>query len=345
MWNNFYHLCLLKLNRIFKFVDGGHHLLSIYSPYMTFKEPKWVKNIANLNEIKPTTFKVLRDNKSVVLFKDVIVSMKTGNVYKQIDNKVYYIIESDYRHSYQALWSGRRPTKKPNSVVNEEVVVVPHRSGNYYHFLIEELPDILQEIEQGPKRIIASINLGQFAKDTLDFKFEVEYIYQRELFAKQLIKMPKVLDPDSIMSYKRLKIVKNHFIDVKPRMSIGLKIFIQRDSNDEFEKMVSNIFYRQGYLILDPVKLSIFDQVRFFKSATHIAGIAGAGFANLIFTNSNKSTVTAIQIIDARENCQKNQRSYGGIFWEPFCFALKIKYKLMFFQEEKSFVNSIKKFK
>lgn len=337
-----YNRVLLKLNRFFKFVDGGRNLISIDSPIAQNYEPRFITPLKSEWPFGWRTFHELREKHGPVLFNDVIVSVESGNVFKQIGNNFFYFLESDYRHHYQALWSRRRPSKIPKLHIKESCVVIPHRSGNFYHFVIEEFPDILREIDCDPERIFASEKLPRFARDILEKSYTIEYLKERELFASALIKMPKVATEDSRHSKNRLDIVRNYFSDIEIDHSSESRIFILRNPNDFFETQVSKVFENLGFSVFRLTDMSIFEQVRLFKSATHVAGFGGAGFTGLVFARSSETSIILIELVDVRADSYHWKRGLVGVFWKPYCHSLGIHYSNLLVSEIESLETRVK---
>lgn len=320
-----YSKILFKLNKILKFVDGGNKLISIYSPFFIYSNSEFIIEKTSSNEISRVH---QHGTVNPVKLKDVVVSLNSGNVYKQYNDSYYYWTESNYRHRYQALWSERRPISKPNIRIVEPIVLIPRRSGNYYHFFIEELPDILNEIKKLPKdgKIIASLGLPKYAKQFLQHFWEINYLDKDFVHSNLLIKAPKLWNPTNPIFTKRFENLKKLICTLQNRKSNHpKKIFILRDANNAVEQSIAKFYKKKGFFVSTLINLSIFDQIELFRDAREIVGLAGAGFTNCVFIqDSQKSKLIELFIPQIKKVWE---RASGGACWEPFASQMGMKYE------------------
>lgn len=323
-----------RLNRIFHFVSGGSELISLQSSVIQFGNNEFLLE-------KPNGFKGSKplNLDHPLVFKDVIVSTASGNVFKIVDGVSYYISESDFRHPYQALWSRQRPKRVPRRRISEKCIVVPKRSGNYFHFFVEDFPDLLLELEQKPERIIASDELPKFARDLLDHNFKVEYIVDSEVFARRLIKTPKVQRFQDIVDWNRLNRVRD-FLNLPGAGKDKSRIFVLRDKDDPFEVNVAQVFESMDFRIETLVNLPILEQIDLFASVQMIAGFAGAGLTNLVFAN-NPSRVTLIELCSTERKNKYWRKSIAGPCWQPFSMQLGSNYAFLELNPLEDPTNSI----
>ena len=240
----------------------------------------------------------------------------------------YFIKESNYRHHYQALWSSRRPRKLPKTSIMEPVVIIPHRSGNYYHFLIEELPDIIQEIEMLPEngKILASNLLPQFAKKLLEKFWKIEYTSASYVFCKLLIKTPKLWNPLNPNYTSRFDRVKYYLQTLKNKeIPSQNKIFILRDSGDLIENEIANSYARNGFFVTTLSEIDIFEQINLFRNVKQVAGFAGAGFTNCLFISKPRNS--KLIEISTQKIIKVWAKSSASPCWEPFAHQLGLKYE------------------
>ena len=311
-----------RLNRIFNFVSGGSDLISLKSSVIQFSDHEFLVEKPQSNKGRKFI-----DLDNPVVFKDVIVSTVSGNVFKIVDGISYYISESDFRHPYQALWSRERPKRVPRKKIDERCVVVPKRSGNYFHFFVEDLPDLLLELREKPDRVIASSELPKFARDLLDHNFKVDYIVESEIYARRLIKTPKVQRFQDIVDKNRLHRVRE-FLKLPGAGTQNRRIFILRDKNDPFEASVAQVFKSMDFRIETLVDMPILEQIDLFASVQIIAGFAGAGLTNLFFAN-NPSRVTLIELCSMKSKNQYWRKSVAGECWQPFSMQLGSNYAFL----------------
>jgi capsular polysaccharide biosynthesis protein len=266
-----------------------------------------------------------------------VVSTISGNVFKKIEGSNFYLVESDYRHPYQALWSRGRPNKDPKSYFLGKCAVIPKRSGNYFHFFVEELPDILLEIEHVPNRILANHKIPNFQRDFLENFFQLEFTKYSEIRVETLIKATKSQCSSDIYSIERLSRVRALTNGLESNTHDS-RIFVLRDSTDQVELGIARAFHSRGFRIETLVELPIFEQIRLFKNARCIVGFAGAGLTNLLFVNElSESTLVEICIDDMSNKYWK--KSVAGPCWEPFALTLGAKYLFLYLNPYKD-INS-----
>lgn len=311
-----------RLNRAFHFVSGGSNLISLRSSVALHGANFLFKDkVSARSHISESGFA------RPLQLMDVIVSPASGNVFKWINGSAYYITESDFRHPYQALWSRQRPKKMPRLHVCEPCVVVPRRSGNYFHFFIEDLPDLIQELELRPERILVNRSAPKFVNVLFNTLFDYERISDEEIFARNLIKMPKMQGFEHVVKRERLALVRQLLVNTE-RKTQDLDIFILRNKDDEFESTIAKILESKGFRVETLLELSIFDQIKLFNSARMIVGFAGAGLTNAIFAaNPRKSTIVELSVTESEHFYWR--KSVAGECWEPFALALGANYKFL----------------
>lgn len=65
----------------------------------------------------------------------------------------------------------------------------------------------------------------------------------------------------------------------------------------EEENKLENYFTKKGYTVIDPAKLSFFEQINYCYNATHIAAIRGSSLLNTVFCKED----TSIFILDTKQ--------------------------------------------
>lgn len=182
-------------------------------------------------------------------------------------------------------------------------------SSNYFHFLIEVMPSILDMqmrgffVEKNITYVTGALhpNFRSILNGLLHKKniFEIErfnYVQASQVFypkpsyvAHELInkQMPNVsFAKDNISLLRRS--LRDHWGDLYGAFS-KLKIFVVRKSG---QRNIINIdelvceSKRRGYTVIQPEFMNINEQIRLFSSAVHVIGPTGAWLANMVFMNS-----------------------------------------------------------
>lgn len=318
---------LHRLNRYLHFVDGGRNLISITSPVIVFGTRNSIALLENpsiLNSINKTNFvKYPR----ALIFRDVMVSTASGNVFKRYGKNVYYVVESDYRHPYQSLWSSSRPMRQLGKKIDALSMVVGRRSGNYYHFLIEELPDILLELKLKPELVLVNEGSPNFVFEYLSKFTDWQLVKNEFLSVKRLIKVPKFPQQLYDVKFNRFELLRESLdLNRFRNQSTRTRIIIQRNPNDELERLVCLEFQKFGYLIITSQGLLVDEQISLFSNAEHVVGFHGAGLANIVFCRKGASVT---ELTFGTDENYHLRRSLGGRCYEPLARQLKLHYKYL----------------
>ena len=200
-------------------------------------------------------------------------------------------------------------TNPPSMIGRIRSEVIPFNTihpYNYFHFLIESLPSLLQLQRHGyltKSCVVATGNLHRNMKVVLDLIFRDKQPSILQMNLLQYIECDKVIAaPDSFYGAELLNSTLGEFIYDKENIlhlrsifkalwsdssaSPNRKIFIRRLSatrNLINIHKLEDLAVAAGYQVIVPENLDFIDQVRIFSSASHICGPTGAWIANLVF--------------------------------------------------------------
>ncbi len=119
--------------------------------------------------------------------------------------------------------------------------------------------------------------------------------------------------------------LRKEFLKHKSKNNFPKKIFIDRpESISKYRrfdnhKEVYDIFKKFNYEFIQPEKYSVRDQINMYNSAEEIAGLHGAGFANICFCEPNTKIIefkTAGTGMNTGNIAIKNNLDYRGIICE-----------------------------
>ena len=189
--------------------------------------------------------------------------------------------------------------------------------NNWFHFLIESLPSLLEGIINGKinkNTIIISgkmhINMFQAIQtlfgsqlnilqlDAMKAVVATKIVYIKKSYICHELQSGEV-NTQYYFNENNLHILKSIFenkLNFKKNFTEGCKVFVLRKS---FQRNVINIDQlilsaeSKGYIIVNPEELSFNDQVILFSSAEKIIGPTGAWLANLLFVN-DRSNITVL---------------------------------------------------
>jgi len=203
----------------------------------------------------------------------------------------------------------------PNqSLYIEECIILNSRaSDNYYHWLIEVVPKWLL-IESGAEYdslpilvhghmpdqhyVILQNLLGE-NRQVIRAGAGNRYTIGRAVVPSKLSKicfdpLPGIiLSPDDVCYHPAAIAFLRDRFRTNSTIEPARKIYLSRRSSQLKKRKLLNqneietLFIKRGYEIVDMADLSFEQQVSLFESASHIAGVSGASFSNLVFANKN----------------------------------------------------------
>ena len=212
---------------------------------------------------------------------------------------------------------------------------------NYYHWLFEVLPrlEILNKFEKIEKinffllpsikmdHQIKTLNLLNIPSKKLLDSNSYKHISCNELY---VVDHPFRLTNNTVFDTQNIPYwifdwVRKSFLKFKSSQSFPEKIFIDRSSSISSNRDIQNkdevytIFKNNNFEFIRPENFNFEDQIKMFFSAKKIAGLHGAGFANICFCNP-KTEIIEFKTIDTGMNsgniALKNNLDYKGIICE-----------------------------
>lgn len=206
------------------------------------------------------------------------------------------------------------------AVIENGVVFTDAVSGNYVHFLTEVLPRIFLFCkERGCSNAALIIDYGLHANIMQALEMVVGNdikLIGLETDAHLLVKSLQVISPCGYIPFQRrvnAKDLTDHsdglfsptalaemsqFIKKSVseliQTSIIKKIYIRRNSkirNISNSEDVEAMLLTEGFIVIEPEKLSFIEQVNIFSNSDIIVGATGAAFGNLIFCNAKTKII------------------------------------------------------
>lgn len=220
-----------------------------------------------------------------------------------------------YFFSHKRGFAYKTPPKKNDAILNfnRAFSMIGSCSPNYVHWMTETLPklSILNSVEYGldhripmiidaglHQNIIESIELLNQCNRQIIYVKKGEYVSCNELYTlsptayapfhfrkfNQNIKLNSDLVAYSMESINLLRstLTNNSIVSTKFRE----KIFIKRSSisrNLLNSNEVEDYLRSQGFIVIEPEKLSFRDQINLFLNANIVVAQGGAALANIIF--------------------------------------------------------------
>jgi capsular polysaccharide biosynthesis protein len=194
------------------------------------------------------------------------------------------------RNSYQFFLSGQhlndiRKTRKNSTFVYTDVIPLP-RQYYYYHFLAEEMPEILKALTISPTLyVLTHENQPHWVFDVLE-AFKVKYITTSHLVATiKNATIPIFANPRGSWSTLLLR----NSLEKKSELKNNRNILILRPDLDrssiELDQILVRICSAYDYELINPSEFRFVEQVAIFQEANSIIALHGGSLTNLIFCN------------------------------------------------------------
>ncbi|WP_190273149.1 glycosyltransferase family 61 protein [Methylorubrum extorquens] len=180
--------------------------------------------------------------------------------------------------------------------------------NHFGHFLLESMSRLwsirMQEydniIYQAPNADGLGINIFQrFMFEQLGIIDKIKIIAEPMRFERIFVPSPSLV----IGSYARseyssiFEAIRNMHMRGRPRLET--KIYLSRTLLDRGrtvgEELLQDAFLKDGYEIIHPERMTPQQQVNLFSSATHIAGIQGSAFHNVVYCQPGTKTVMFVR--------------------------------------------------
>lgn len=202
--------------------------------------------------------------------------------------------------SLQGVWIAESTTWNPqkvffrswgkphefNQASSEDLVFIGQRKWNYYHFLIEDFPLLVQaQIAKGKVLVLVGGDAPSYVFQALDFLgLPCTRIWRR-------VKVPQLTlltrGNDTGWPHKDdVKALRNTALRREEFAHSPIKIYLsRRNSSRAFleEHKVEQFFIEKGFTVITSETLTFDEQVGVFQRAAVVVGAHGAGLANAVF--------------------------------------------------------------
>lgn len=241
--------------------------------------------------------------------------------------------------------------KKSNTRVIEKGASFRFGWQNYYHFFMDGLTQLNALDAFDPKGEIPIIlpdhyNKNRFARDFFSkiFPNNREIIVQSSeeyLFVKELY-----LLKEDILSYSLDQVIDQ--IRPSSKLVDDKKIFITRNSHSRRtirnKNEIMPILKDFGFEVVDCNEMGLVEQANLFSSASHVAGIHGAGLVNTIFKKGGNLKVLEIAPgLDFQPEHYKNICKKFG-FEHRMIFGKNLDFQTNFILDSQELSNFLKDF-
>ncbi len=164
--------------------------------------------------------------------------------------------------------------------------VYPIAKQNYfYHFLVEELPEILDVKEKYPETEFLSL-AGQpkYVLEYLDLaRIKVTFITDLKLKLSRTL-IPTYNRTSTLWTIERLQLLRPEEKPLSKRILLLRKGLSRSDT--WLEEELINLLLPVGFEVIDPDIFHVKEQIEIFSQCSHIVGIHGAALTNILYSNS-----------------------------------------------------------
>lgn len=191
----------------------------------------------------------------------------------------------------------------PKDTLKVDRVVVVSRSMwfNYYHFFFDALTQIVQLDKYGidgeisivvPEAIKDIAYINEFI-ELSNFLQNRRFVYLKPSQYLEISQEAIVVRDSSIHAETISTILKSIDWSLIPDLNeVPSFVFLTRNSKRlrsiQNSNEIEEIARRNGFVVIDTEKWSLYEQIAFFRKAKNVVGIHGAGLTNTIFANEGQ---------------------------------------------------------
>lgn len=249
------------------------------------------------------------------------------------DHKTTLSREHAYLNARDSLLSNLSKDEE----ISEGLWLANFQGDNYFHWLTESLPRLLLAREAGinsPILLPRFARVRSFVKESLELLNEtwVELEPHKQYRVRHLFLTSKTAAAGNPRA-DILSKVRERLLDSVAESSLpehtrerASKVWLTRKSvgrrhlvneSDLIEKL-----QKHGFIVVDPGKLSIAEQVKLFSASKTIAGVHGAGLTNMLFMEPEGRVIEVRAKEDSHNNCyfamaSACSHSYGYLLAKP----------------------------
>ena len=221
-----------------------------------------------------------------IILSDVNVDISSGLI--RLENG--YILDEFLPHWQNLIYSGGlaseyRSAGKKTSTIHGKWTSVSS-TPYYYHFLIEDLARIAAIREYFPDIKVAILENQENWKIELleSFNFDYHIVKQRSSkFECYITSIGGSHQNSSGIEILRSNKLRDHASEARTTKLLITRKGLAREET-EMENYVKEKLLSIGYIIVSPELLRIEEQIKLFRSATHIVGFHGGALANIIWS-------------------------------------------------------------
>lgn len=223
-------------------------------------------------------------NRTTYLLNNVILEPKQGLVYSETGELIAESTTWPLSHAYSSFpWNPGKNLKRLH--IKSGVLIT---SNAFWHWLIEDLASTIFSLQvNSDSPVLVAKNPPKYVLDFLE-TVDREIIFLEEpVQVDSLILVGKGQD-SGWPHPKDLDVLSNYnpFVRVIQRGSFDKKIYISRRASrrsPKNEEEIERLFFSHDFEILRLEDFDLLEEIRIMSGVSFLAGIHGAGLANLIW--------------------------------------------------------------
>jgi hypothetical protein len=232
------------------------------------------------------------ESRSLQLLENVVLEPKQGLIFNSFGELIVESTPWSPLHVYNSFpWNGTRNISKLD--VKNAIYL---SSNSFYHWLIEDLPSTIFCMQKFPDSpIVVHRSAPSYVKDFLNLIDNQVVYVEGPISVKSLLCVTKGSD-SGWPHPSDLKVLEAYepFSNAQKSAASMKKVYVSRVNSRRSpsnESAIIKVFSEKGYESVELETLNLVEQIGLLSNATALAGIHGAGLANMIWMKMDSSIV------------------------------------------------------
>ncbi len=250
-------------------------------------------------------------NAASITLENVVIDLKSGHCF----DENYSVIQESSNWPVSDLTKGTipRPIATPRTYSFDKVgVALP--SNGFYHWLIEDLPSVIETVKQkSHTKVFVYQNAPKYVLDFLSI-FEIDFQLFPRFSKFSNLTMPIRQQNVGQPNRDDVSTLRNLFFPKLTRFNNLENVYISRvksSRSPKFERELQSQLIGKGWRIAYLEEMDLITQFNVFHNAKTIMGIHGAGLSGLVFADV-KTPVIEIYPVDRNIRCFESLVSATG---------------------------------
>jgi hypothetical protein len=202
-----------------------------------------------------------------------------------------FIAESSSWLTLRQFYSWPLPQiNRPRTKLSGEFIFLPN--NGYYHWLIEDLPVFLKSLAIAPRaKVLLPRNAASYVREVANLIDNEVVTIGSPVRVERLVMTAKTAGMGSPFGGLTphpadVAILREFFAKYRDAQPGDRKLYLSRlgqKRSPANEHILQSSMEKQGFVTVDGSRMTLLSQISLFSSATHLVGIHGAAFANVVW--------------------------------------------------------------